>query len=270
VLRIGRRGASQVPDDAPAEVEAVEDPAPPEESPPPGPRRRWRRRLLLVLVPVLLVAALLAAATSMRSPMTIRSVEVVGAAPELAPAVTTAAGVAPGQSFASVDARAVAGRVGAIDGVESASVRWSWWNTLQISVVERRVVAARAAEGGAVVLLDERGEPVRTVPAKPAEIVLVAGQGPGREIAIATAAELPEPWVPRIATLVGEGPRSVVLELASGQRVDLGDATELLRKLALAEPLLATGAKSVDVSVPERPALRDVPPPAPAPAPAQP
>jgi hypothetical protein len=61
--------------------------------------------------------------------------------------------------------------------------------------------------------------------------------------------------------VVAQGPRALSLELVSGQRVVLGDTTELDRKLALAEALAATGAQGIDVSVPQRPALRDLPAP---------
>jgi cell division protein FtsQ len=200
---------------------------------------------------------------SMQSPMPIGSVVIVGGSPDLQPQIASAAAAAPGQSFASVDAGAARERIVAIEGIESADLRWSWWNTLTVEVLEQTPVGLQPAPAGGFVVLDSAGEQIRTASERPAGMVLIeAGTADGRAAALHVAQNLPTDLRALTDAVIGSSAESVSLRMASGATVVLGSTQDLPQKFLLASQLLAgTGASTVNVSVPQRPAVAGIPEP---------
>lgn len=233
------------------------------------PLPRWQR--LLIGAGGLGIIAGTAFCMSMQSPMPIGSVVIDGASPDLQPQVASALGIADGESFRGVDTAAAAERITAIEGISGAELRWSWWNTLTVSIDERTPAGVLADPSGAFIVVDSQGAAIRTVPARPAGLIVVqAGDQAMRVEGLLAAQQVPAELAAAADVLVVEGSQAMSLRMLNGATVILGGAGEMPLKLQLAQQLLAgTGAQVVNVSVPDRPAVSQLPPP-PAPDPAQP
>ncbi len=199
-------------------------------------------------------------ATSTESPLPISAIQVTGGSTELTPAVVSALGVQTGQSFSSVDVGQAQERISAIDGVESADLAWSWWNTMTVVVHEQTPIAAQAQADGTFVVLDPTGGSIRIAPARPAGLPLIQADG---SAAVAAALEVAAaiPADAGVDTIVAPTAHHVTLHLASGQSVVLGAPESVPEKFALARQLAPTGAKVINVTVLDRPSLQQIPPP---------
>lgn len=222
------------------------------------PTRRWAIAAGAAGTALLFGAGLL---MSMQSPLAIGSVEVVGAGPELAPAVASAVGDQEGQAFSSVDASEVQQRVAQIEGIAGADVGWTWWNTLTVSVREQTPVGVTADAQGAFIVIDPSGDRIRTVPARPAGLPLIEAQGgaAAQAAALLVAGQLHPDTLGGVDAVAATGARAVELRLGSGTRVVLGAPEDLERKLLLAQQLSPSGAAVINVAVPDRPALSGLP-----------
>lgn len=225
------------------------------------PLPRWKR--LLIGVGALSVVAGSAICMSMQSPMQISSVVITGASADLQPQVASALAISDGQSFSAVDVGAVKQRITAIDGIKGADLHWTWWNTLTVDVNERTPVGLLADPSGAFVVVDADGAAMRTVPARPTGLMVVqAGDDAGRAQGLKVAQQVPADMAAAADSIVVDGPEAISMRMLNGATVLLGGSGDVAAKLQLAQQLLAgTGAKVVNVSVPQRPAVSDLPPP---------
>lgn len=223
--------------------------------------RRWQWLLIGAAGAGLVAGAVFCC--SMQSPMPIGSVVIEGASADLLPQVSSALALTDGQSFSSIDESAAVQRITAIEGVRGADLQWSRWNTLTVRIDERAPVGLFVDGNGAFVVVGADGVPIRTVPARPAGLLVVqAGDDARRALGLQVSAQVPAELVAGADAVVVDGPQAVSLRMQSGATVVLGDAEDLAAKLRVAQQLLAgTQAKVINVSVPDRPAVSDLPPP---------
>ncbi len=212
------------------------------------------------------VAAVLVTGTigmSTNSPLAIGAITIDGASADLQPQVAAALGVAVGDSFASLRADEAVDRIVSIEGIDGAEFDWAWWNTLAVIVSEQTPAAAIAASTGGFVVVDAQGGEIRSVPERPAGLPLIeAPDAAARAAALFAASRIPPEMLGQIDAVIGEPAGSVNLRLASAATVHLGDPTDrLAAKLTIALQLASTGAASINVTVPERPAVQGIPAP---------
>ena len=222
-------------------------------------RRRRRWPIAAAVIGAAAVAGGGWYASSMYSPLPISAIAVTGASSDLEQQVLAATAVSPGQAFSEVDPGRVAAAVESIEGIESAQVGWAWWNTLSVSVVEQVPAAVIAAPDGLTVI-DAEGQPIRQVAERPPSLLLV--EAPDEESlrsGLGVAAAVPQPWVAQAEAVVVTDPRDVQLRLVDSTVVVLGNPVKVAEKLAIAEKLRGSGAMVINVSVPERPALAELP-----------
>jgi cell division protein FtsQ len=202
----------------------------------------------------------------------IRSLEVVGAAPELAAEIRTALAPLAGKSLLALDGPELLARVEAIPSVRAATHDRAFPHTLVVSV-EPEVPAAVLRRGAESWLVSERGRVLASVergenPQLPrvwvpaAAEVEAGGFVPGRHAlrAVRAAAGAPPGTLPALVRTVRVADGELTFLLASGAELRLGDERELALKLAVAAHLLpqlsappAGGPHYLDVAVPERP-----------------
>ena len=170
-----------------------------------------------------------------------------------------------GRSMALTSTQAVAERVVRVPLVLSARVDRRWPSTLVVTVVEREPIAAVAATGGGVALVDADGVVVETVGtgAVPAGLPLLdvdvrkAGAASLRAARDVSDA-IPAPLRAGVKTVTATSPDAVSFVLADGTRVLWGSAQDARAKAAT---LLAVHPKplsrpvTIDISAPDAPAL---------------
>lgn len=228
---------------------------------PPKETRRKKLRLILLAGLVATLAALGWYFTSLNSPLPVRAVVVTGASPDIADQVRAVAGITEGGPLADVDPGATAAAVVAIDGVNAAQVSWKWLNQVEITVSQQYPAAVRD-DGQGLVVIDADGQTIRRVSERPAGLLLVAA--PDQESLAATLAvakQTPHEWLDQVAGISAPGPNDVSVQLTSGVTAFFGPPTEVPAKYQLVGQLIPTGAQQINVSVPNRPTLRDLPPP---------
>jgi cell division protein FtsQ len=230
---------------------------------PPGLRPSTRSLLASVLLLALAAAAYLIARES--SAFALRTVEVEGVPPALSAKVRQAVAPLVGGSLVALDRSDATRRVLALPEVASVSVDRDFPHTLRISVVAARPAAVlRQADRAWLVSADARvlGELAgRPYPALPriwlprTGSVLVGSTLSGdpaqaaRVAAVVAGTRFPAPVL-----FVRASPGQLTLALRSGLYVRLGDASDLVLKLAVAARIarLAPDARYLDVTVPER------------------
>lgn len=222
---------------------------------------RWQRLLLIAGGIGIVVAA--GVGMSMQSPLPISTVVVQGASADLVPQITSELAITPGQSFASLDSGAVQDRVAAIDGVEDVGLRWTWWNTLTVAITEQEPAGLLADGSGGFLVVDSQAATIRAVAARPAGLIVVeAGNAEDRVLGLQVARQVPADIAPAVDAVVVGGPEAITLRMASGATALLGGPQDAAVKTRLAQQLLTgTGAGAVNVSVPQRPAVGQLPPP---------
>lgn len=202
----------------------------------------------------------------------LREVRVEGATPALAREVREALAPLVGESLLSLEESRVLKRVEAIPHVRAAVYDRAFPHALAVTV-ERELPAAVLRRGARSWLVSDRGrviEPVgrgahprlprvwvpKATAVEPGAIVPARSAVRGA----AVAAALPASGLRAHVRTIEAGEADLVLRLASGLRVRLGDDGGLELKLAVAArilPLLAPPASGghdyLDVSVPERP-----------------
>jgi cell division protein FtsQ len=226
--------------------------------------RRRRRRLNAVLG---VVAVVVWSLVGLRSGLVdVDRVQVEGATHTSEAAVRAALAAGPGTPMVEVDGGAAEGRLEALPWVEAARVRRLWPGTVRVVLTERTAVAAVPA-GERWALVDADGRVLATVDGPLAELAALPGvtagapgttvTGPDRDL-LRTLGDLPSATRARVdeARRGGEG---IVLDLAGGACVVLGDRSDLDAKAMAAEAVLASvdGAATarIDVRVATAPAL---------------
>lgn len=232
-------------------------------------RDEGRRRLhrLVALGVVLAVGVACLAVT--RSPLLdVDRVTVDGATHTPPEAIQSATGIARHSPMADLDLDRAEQRVLALPWVKTATVSRHWPGTVEVSVVERKAVAAAPSAGGGFVLVDSEGrllERVGAPPAGVAALVDVAPAGapgdtldPAASGALIVASALPPELAPQVTGVVAV-PDGIVLRLAIGGSARLGNGDDLTAKLLAVATFLEqvdlTDLCTLDVRVPSAPTL---------------
>ncbi|WP_432511954.1 cell division protein FtsQ/DivIB [Kineococcus sp. SYSU DK001] len=228
--------------------------------------RRWRpgRRALGVLAGLVVLAVavgwLLLASPWLRVE-TIRTTGLVRTDPA---AVASILDRARGTALAGVNTRSLSRTVEDLPLVERVDITRSWPSTLVVTVHERQAVAAVPSTAGGVDLVDGEGNVLVHEADAPAgvptlEVDVAAAGSDALTTAIAVNATLSNELRSRVSSISATGPDAVTLHVEGGPQVFWGDdgrperKSEVLLRL-LAEDAVA-GARSVDVSAPDAPAV---------------
>jgi cell division protein FtsQ len=222
-----------------------------------------RRRLLVVLGVVVVVLAGVAYGVTMSPLLAVDTVQVRGTS-HLTPAqITAAAGVHDGDAMAWVDTGAAVSGMEALPYVRAAHIERQWPHTVRITVQERIPVAWVDGAGGKA-LVDRSGRVLETVDAPPPGLAQLVGAKvvppPGGAVdtvgAARVAGTLAALWVGGVASVEATD-QGIVLHLAAGPEIRMGEATQVAAKiragLAVLDASKGQPVTYVDVSVPTNP-----------------
>ena len=231
-------------------------------------RDQGRRRLRRVLALGILVALAVGAWALLRSPLlAVHTVAVEGSSHVTRAEVEKATGIRPGAAMFDVSPGRAADRLEALPWVATAKVSRQWPDRVQVRLTDRRPVA-RVVSGRTASLVDRTGRVLQVGDAGHTALPQLTGVRPvpvgrqieGAQILLRTVAVLPAHLRNHVAGFRLAKDRSVVVELASGGKVDLGGGEDLVAKYASLSTMLdhLGGLKSgctLDVSVPASPTL---------------
>jgi cell division protein FtsQ len=222
-----------------------------------------RRRLLVVLGAVVVVLAAAAYGLSVSPLLAVDTVAVRGTSHLTAAQVTAAAAVHDGDSMAWIDTGASVAGIEALPYVRAATIEREWPHTVRITVHERTPAAWIDGPAGKS-LVDGTGRVLEAVDAPPAGMPQLVGAKvvppPGGTIDARPAARVAGVVgalaVPGVAS-VETTDHGIVLHLAAGPEVRMGEATGVAVKVRAALAVLAALPDAppayVDVSVPTNP-----------------
>ncbi len=231
-------------------------------------RRQWRRRwhLWRIVLAVALAAVALGGAvwTVYHSELlSVSTIQVEGV--DLLPrdavrqAALTAGGAPMGEPLVRVDTEAIEARVESLAAVRSAEVTRVWPDQLLIRVNERQVVAT-VELGGRIRGMDASGVAFRDYAKAPKGLPEIRTD---QEVDTDTLREagrvvtsLPTALQRKVGHVSVESIDRISLQLRDGRVVLWGSAEESADKARVLESLLATRARSYDVSVPGLPTYR--------------
>jgi len=224
-------------------------------------RRRWRARIgrvrpLLAVCLGIGMLALAGYAVFVATWLDVDDVVVSGNQQVAEKAVLEAAGIEAGTPLARVDLDGVQRRIEALPAVAEATAHRSWPHTVEITVIERKAVAA-VRQGARWRLFDDAGVAFRTVPERDPDLPVVAFDGAADPTALREVADvidaLPDDLSEQTRRIVAQSRDSITLELSGGRQVVWGSAAESDRKGEVLAVLLSRKANVYDVSVPEQP-----------------
>ncbi|WP_432541192.1 cell division protein FtsQ/DivIB [Kineococcus sp. SYSU DK002] len=228
--------------------------------------RRWRPgRRALGALGGLLVLAVAAGWLLLASPwLRVETIRTTGLERTDPAAVASILDRARGSALAGVSTRSLSREVEDLPLVERVDVTRSWPSTLVVAVHERQAVAAVPSTSGGVDLVDGEGNVLVHEASAPAgvptlDVDVAAAGSDALTTAIAVNATLSNELRSRVSSISATGPDAVTLHVEGGPEVFWGDdgrperKSEVLLRL-LAEDAVA-GARSVDVSAPDAPAV---------------
>ncbi len=235
----------------------------PRNRPPP----RGRQRLLPVLAALVLVSAAIGTYVAARQTgiFALERIEVVGAPPAVAAQIRATLRPYLGRSLVRFDTGAAARRLSTVAEVADTRLDRAFPHTLKVRVRTERAVAV-LRQGSDAWLVSSTARVLRRLerpyPRLPriwvprsAEIAVNSTlDGLGAQ-GVAALAPLRPLRVDADVRQVRTGDGELTLVLGSGTEIRLGDSGDLRLKLAIAKQLLpvTTGARYLDISVPERP-----------------
>lgn len=230
-------------------------------------RRQWARRWLTwryVLAFVLLVATAVTAVwlVLFSTVLAVRTVTVSGVDVLTERQVKRAAAVPDGEQLALLDTDSMRVRLESLAPVKTADVARRWPDGVEITIVEREVVAV-VDLGGRWRGMDAEGIVFREYPKAPAGVPRVQVLSTADRDALREAAEvvsaLPADLADRVDHVEVETVDRIALVLRDQRRVEWGSAEESAEKAGVLAALLqAREAKVYDVSVPGQPVTSDV------------
>jgi cell division protein FtsQ len=194
----------------------------------------------------------------------LQRIDVEGAPPALAAQIRTALAPLEGKSLVSFGGSDADRRLAGFPQIARVSYDRDFPHTLRVKVtVEQPVAVLRrasaawlvAASGRVLAALEPGSYPPLPRIWLAAETDVAVGAPVATGDAIRVAAALHDTRFPgRVLAVRDDGGGQLVLQLASGQEIRLGDLSNLAVKLAVAAAILphAEGARYVDVSVPTR------------------
>ena len=230
---------------------------------PPGPRRR----VLPVLAALVLVSAAIGTYVAARQTriFALERIEVVGAPPAVAAQVRATLRPYLGHSLVRFDSGAAARRLSTVAEVAETRFDRAFPHTLKVRVrAERPVAVLRRGSDAWLVsstarVLRRLERPYPRLPRiwvpRSADIAVNSTLGGLGAQGVAALAPLRPLRVGADVRQVQTGDGELTLLLGSGTEIRLGDSGDLRLKLAIAKQLLpvTTGARYLDISVPERP-----------------
>ena len=230
---------------------------------PPGPRRR----VLPVLAALVLVSAAIGTYVAARQTriFALERIEVVGAPPAVAAQVRATLRPYLGHSLVRFDSGAAARRLSTVAEVAETRLDRAFPHTLKVRVrAERPVAVLRRGSDAWLVsstarVLRRLERPYPRLPRiwvpRSADIAVNSTLGGLGAQGVAALAPLRPLRVGADVRQVRTGAGELTLLLGSGTEIRLGDSGDLRLKLAIAKQLLpvTTGARYLDISVPERP-----------------
>jgi cell division protein FtsQ len=225
---------------------------------------RWLPSARSLAVGFALIAAAAAAYAIARetSVFAVRRIEIEGASPTLAAQIRTALAPLDGKSLVSFNRSDADRRLAGLPQIARVSYDRDFPHTLRVTVAVEQPVAVLRKESdawlvsasGRVLAALRRGAypPLpRIWLAAETDVTVGATVSTGDSVRVAGA--LREARFPaRVLSVLDDGRGQLVLQLASGREVRLGDMSNMLVKLAVAAAILprSEGATYVDVSVP--------------------
>ncbi|TMM15465.1 MAG: FtsQ-type POTRA domain-containing protein [Actinobacteria bacterium] len=234
-------------------------------------RREGQRRLRVVLAVVGCTVVTAATLTLLYSPLlSVRQVNLSGARHTSRQAMLRAAGLDGHPLMIRVDTRRLEQRLDALPWVATATVARDWPSTVGISVRERVPAAVVTTANGEWAVTDDTGRVLQRStgappPALPAFRAVEQLPAPGSQLpassgpALRVLGALRGRLVTQVLSVDVRPDGEVALTVSSGVVVQLGDASQLDRKLAATQTLLSQvrppGVQTIDVRVPEDPAL---------------
>ncbi len=231
---------------------------------------RRRRRWVLTVIGVLIVAG--SALLALRSPaFDVDHIRVTGAVRSEVDAVILASGMTRGELMVEVDLGGASDALERLAWVETARVTRAWPGRIEIEIVERRA-AAFARVGGTTALMSADGRVVELIDGRPgADLLEISGlrslPAVGQTLypvgVAGIGAELPPSLDGRVVRVDLGRSDDIVLVLADGPEIRLGDLSQLEAKLAAAvgvlEHVVADPVAFVDVHVPSTPVAGTAP-----------
>ncbi len=168
--------------------------------------------------------------------------------------IRAASDVPLGTPLATVDTGAVGLRVRRLPGVAGVEVTRDWPSTLVVRVT-LRTAAAVVPRDGAFLVVDASGVVFRTLPAAPADLMVVELAAPGprdptTQAALAVLASLPAQLRDQVRRISAPAPAEIELALVGDRTIIWGDSTDNGTKARVALSLLNNPGKVVDVSAP--------------------
>jgi cell division protein FtsQ len=234
--------------------------------------RRWRPALILGALVVL--AAVLGWLLYFSSLVTVRGVQVTGAATVSASEVRKVAQVPVGEQLVRVDLAAIEARVETIPAVRSVAVSRSWPHDITIAITERVPVAVlpgaqvvRTLDASGVVFgcylkagvpkADHGADCTHHRPPDLPKVVTAPDvNGETLHEAALVVQSLRSDVAARVDRIDAESVDKISLELTGGVTVQWGSAADSVNKARVLELLLRKSVTKIDVSVPGRPTTR--------------
>ena len=225
------------------------------------------RRLLPILAALVLVASAIGTYVAARETglFALERIEVVGAPPRVVAQVRATLRPYVGRSLVRFDSGAAARRLSSVAEVADTRFDRAFPHTLRVRVrTERAVAVLRQGSVAWLVsstarVLRRIGRPYPRLPRiwvpRSAEIEVNSTLGGLGAQGVAALAPLRPLRVGADVRQVRTGDGELTLLLGSGTEIRLGDSGDLRLKLAIAKQLLpvTSGARYLDISVPERP-----------------
>lgn len=228
-------------------------------------RRRLRRLVALGVLAAVIAASYLLT----RSPLLdLDHVRVAGLSHTDEAALLTAGGLSAGQPMTDLDIERATRRISALPWVDTVSIDRQWPGTVEVSVVERRAVAALAVDAGQWLVLDATARVLETRTSRPADLAVLAGLGvvaspggsvpaalPGLALAGYVTPDL-RPWFIEVVTNP-DGTLDAALQ--NNIRASFGSQAHLADKMIGLATVLTrvdlTDLEHIDLQVPNSPVL---------------
>jgi cell division protein FtsQ len=218
---------------------------------------RWhpsRKVIILWSVVSVLVVVGLAWLFSWSSPVPIREIKVVGADEDSVAQILTAAELVEGTSMRDVDLARIEERVLAVPGIQGVAVELERPWTVAVVVAEK-FPFAQTQTGDTFQVLDSSGGVIRESSKvnKKLPLVVASPEMMGSTLEILEA--FPEELLDKVGAAIAKEPGSYSVWLRGGTVVALGSEADVAEKAGVILSLTALSPKTINVSVPSRPAV---------------
>ncbi|HEY5274682.1 MAG TPA: FtsQ-type POTRA domain-containing protein [Acidimicrobiales bacterium] len=235
-------------------------------------REAGRRRLMMLLGALSLLSVVVIAYVALHSSLfAARHVTIVGNQATTDQQILDASGMLAHPALLNIDVAREQSSIERLPFIDTAVIHREWPDSVLITVTERNPVATFSVSAHLFGVVDETGRLLEISSAPPTGLVPLVIPGltsltPGHSLPRAdallalVASAVPESILRAIATVEGTS-TGVVVQLRSGAKAELGQATDLVAKMTalatmLATPSVVLGAhSSIDLRVPDAPVV---------------